>query len=63
MIGVVRLLRFIERCPADALVGLRNLIDRELERRDVCEHGVRTGEWCEECNREYKRARKENGDD
>lgn len=28
-----------------------------------CEHGVPEGDWCDECNQDYKRARKENGDD
>jgi hypothetical protein len=28
-----------------------------------CEHGVPEMEYCEPCNREYKRARKEAGDD
>lgn len=33
-----------------------------LERNPLlaCEHGVREGDWCEACNREYKRAAKEN---
>lgn len=26
----------------------------------VCEHGVKDGDYCEPCNREYKRAQKEN---
>lgn len=26
---------------------------------DVCEHGVRTGDWCEPCNRECKAAIKD----
>ena len=24
-----------------------------------CEHGVRDGDWCEECNKAYKEARRE----
>lgn len=28
-----------------------------------CEHGVDEWEYCEPCNREYKRARKDNGFD
>lgn len=27
---------------------------------DVCEHGVQDGDWCEPCNKEYKRAAVEN---
>ncbi len=27
---------------------------------EECEHGVKDGEWCEPCNREYKRASIEN---
>ncbi len=30
---------------------------------DVCEHGIEDGEWCPDCNREYKEARRANGDD
>jgi hypothetical protein len=26
----------------------------------LCEHGVQDGEWCEECNKAYKEARREN---
>jgi hypothetical protein len=29
----------------------------------VCGHGVADGEYCEPCNKEYKRARKESGDE
>jgi hypothetical protein len=43
------------------------LVVKEYERicRDagVCSHGVAEGEYCEDCNREYKRARQENGID
>lgn len=28
-----------------------------------CEHGVLEGDWCDDCNQDYKRARKENGDE
>jgi hypothetical protein len=29
--------------------------------REVCEHGIREGDWCEPCNKEYKRAARESG--
>lgn len=34
-----------------------------LDLAGICEHGVNDGEYCEDCNREYKRARLESGDD
>ena len=42
---------------------LRTVAAREGRRaeRDVCEHGVTCGDWCEPCNAEYKRAAKEHG--
>lgn len=42
----------------DDLIQLRDEITAELARRDVCEHGVQAGDWCEPCSREYKRAAK-----
>jgi hypothetical protein len=30
-------------------------------RRPRCEHGVPEGDWCEPCNKEYKRAAREHG--
>jgi hypothetical protein len=31
--------------------------ESDTETRDpVCEHGIIEGDWCEECNREYKAA-------
>lgn len=32
-----------------------------LRQAGICEHGVNDGDWCEDCNREYKRARGEAG--
>lgn len=43
-----------------------NIQDAIRERRialDVCEHGLADTEYCEPCNREYKRARAEHGDE
>lgn len=40
----------------DELVWLADQIAAERQRRDICEHGVTTGDWCPTCNREYKRA-------
>ena len=32
----------------------------ELQAKGVfCEHGIMDGDWCEECNKEYKEARRE----
>lgn len=44
------------------LEALDLAIELERQRRDVCEHYIRTGEWCQKCNDEYKAARRENGD-
>lgn len=32
-------------------------LKQNLEERDICEHGVVCGDWCEPCNRSYKEAR------
>lgn len=37
-------------------VNIDGVLFRGPERSDVCEHGVPDGEWCETCNREYRRA-------
>jgi hypothetical protein len=29
----------------------------------ICEHGIMEGDWCEPCNKEYKRAAREHGYD
>ena len=31
------------------------------KKRPHCEHGITEGDWCEPCNKEYKRAAKEHG--
>lgn len=31
--------------------------DKHLREMGVCEHGIREGDWCPDCNREYKMAR------
>lgn len=33
---------------------------KHLRDAGVCEHGTDDGEYCEDCSREYKRARREN---
>jgi len=38
------------------LARTADLVRYEIERRDVCEHGVRSIDYCEPCNREYKRS-------
>ena len=30
---------------------------------DMCEHGIIEGNWCEDCNKDYKQAIKENGEE
>ncbi len=35
---------------------LLDCIADERQRRDICEHGIANGDWCERCNREYKLA-------
>jgi hypothetical protein len=39
------------------LITLRERIADELLCRDVCEHGIQTGDWCPQCNTDYKAAR------
>lgn len=38
---------------------LHELLDRISPRPGVCEHGVADGDYCQPCNREYKRAEQE----
>ncbi|MGP0062563.1 MAG: hypothetical protein ACLQGP_03030 [Isosphaeraceae bacterium] len=48
----------------EALIRVRDAAAAELVRRDVCEHGVQSSEYCRPCNLEYKRARRDAyGDD
>ena len=49
----------LDHLASEELVDLRDRIDRELSDRDVCEHGIVSGDWCPECNAEYKRAQLE----
>jgi hypothetical protein len=46
----------------EALMELAELIEVEWVKRDVCQHGITSGEYCEPCNKEYKRAAIEAGD-
>ena len=39
----------------DELARVADLIRFEMDRRDVCEHGIRTGNWCEACNAKYRK--------
>jgi len=41
-------------CYLRALRTLESEVERELT---GCEHGIADGDWCEDCNREYKEAR------
>jgi hypothetical protein len=49
--------RPIRDMTAAELIALRERIAEELVSRDLCEHGVVTGDWCPACNAEYKAAR------
>lgn len=40
---------------------LVELIKKAKQVADVCEHNIKCGDWCEECNREYKDAAKAEG--
>ena len=46
----------------DELISLSHRCMWEAQSRDVCEHGIVHGDWCEECNSQYKLARIESGD-
>jgi hypothetical protein len=39
---------------------LHAILDRISPRPELCEHGIADGDYCESCNREYKRAAMEN---
>ncbi len=41
----------------DALSEAIAAIQRRQDALDVCEHDVKTGEWCHKCNLEYRAAR------
>ena len=54
--------QLLRSLSSHVLREIRDSIEAELQRRDVCEHGVRTGDWCEPCAAEYRRALVEPGD-
>lgn len=35
-------------------------LKQNLEEKDICEHGVCCGDWCEPCSKAYKQARIDN---
>jgi hypothetical protein len=37
------------------------VLQMNLDEKDICEHGVCAGDWCEPCNQAYKEARIANG--
>lgn len=47
------------RCMVDDLNAAFEA--RKIAEGEVCEHGICDGEYCQDCNQEMKRARKENG--
>lgn len=52
---------FVEAPCANICVECAHAISVEYQRlcedASVCRHGVDEGDWCEDCNREYKTAR------
>jgi hypothetical protein len=46
---------FIAAFPPHALILLRDAIQAELDRRGVCEHGMRDRRRCAVCEREFRR--------
>jgi hypothetical protein len=48
----------LDRMTAE-VVRLQAIVDRLEPPPWKCEHGVSDGDWCEPCNREYKRAEEE----
>lgn len=46
----------------DCAAEVARAYDAEAKQSDRCEHGVLTGDWCQPCHAEYRRAREENGD-
>jgi hypothetical protein len=45
----------------DCAVYVSRVLRDELAERDVCEHGVLCGDWCEPCNAAHKQALIDNG--
>ena len=45
-----------ERMTIEELLEARKAIEVEISSRDHCEHGVACGDWCPECNLEYRAA-------
>ncbi|MDD4888678.1 MAG: hypothetical protein PHU85_02015 [Phycisphaerae bacterium] len=50
----------IKLCPECAL-RVCEQVRAEMAEGACCEHGIADGEYCRACNREYKRAARENG--
>lgn len=57
------ILEWIEGCTGIEAAWVNLKAVGRLGELDCCRHGVETGDWCGQCNAEYKRARSENGDD
>jgi hypothetical protein len=47
---------------AEARAALAAMTEKYEPEPGYCEHGVAEGDWCEPCNREYKRAAEAGGD-
>jgi hypothetical protein len=54
--AIVPLVKYVHNALPSACHGSKEAVRAWL---DKCEHGVMTGDWCEACNAEYKRAAKE----
>lgn len=46
---------------ADCAMFVSLALKQNLQEKDICEHGVCCGDWCEPCNRAYKQALIDNG--
>lgn len=48
----------LEEFSDEQLARLRESLEAEMSRRDICEHGIRTGDFCAACRGEYESARR-----
>jgi len=51
-----QILRWLPYLSDHDLAEIEAAIEEELGGRDVCEHGIRDGEYCRRCREEYRRA-------
>lgn len=43
----------------DCALFVARTLESEIADKDVCEHGVVCGDWCEPCHRAYREAREQ----